>query len=71
MYVSAVKRSEDNTGLIVRIYETAGKATNFNINGDILPQPICDTITPWSVETYYLKDGETAWQKVLFTEYEN
>ncbi len=69
VYVSAIKRSEDNTGLIVRLYETAGKATSFNIGGDILPQPICDTITPWSVETYYLKDGENSLEKVLLTEY--
>lgn len=68
--VSAIKRSEDDSGMIVRVYETDGKQTPFTINGDVLPQPICDTITPWSVETYYLKDGETAWKKVLLTEYD-
>lgn len=70
VYVSAVKRSEDNTGLVVRVYETTGKETDFCASGDILPCPICDKITPWSVETYYLKDGEKAWKKVLLTEYE-
>lgn len=69
--VSAIKRSEDNTGLIVRLYETTGKKTVFIASGDILPTPICDTITPWSVETYYLKDGESSWKKVLFTEYDD
>lgn len=68
--VSAIKRSEDNTGLIVRIYETNGETTEFTASGDLLPCAICDTIKPWAVETYYLKDGANAWKKMLFTEYE-
>ncbi len=69
IFASAVKRSEDNTGLIIRVYEAEGKETKFTVSGDLLPLPICDTITPWSVETYYLSDGAKTWQKVLFTEY--
>lgn len=68
--VSALKRSEDNTGIIVRLYETEGKATHFNLSGDILPTVLTDTLKPWSVETYYFKDSEKVWNKVLFTEYE-
>ncbi len=67
--ISAVKRSEDNKGLIIRVYETEGKEAEFTVSGDLLPAKISDTITPWSVETYLLKDGEEKWQKVLFTEY--
>ena len=67
--VSAIKRSEDNTGLIVRVYEACGKATKFAIKGDLLPCHINDIVTPWAVETYYLKDGSNTWEKVLLTEY--
>jgi len=40
------------------------------VSGDLLPAPLTDTITPWSVETYYLADGTTDWKKVLLTEYD-
>lgn len=69
VFVSAVKRSEDNTGLILRVYEAEGKETNFSLKGDLLPKEICDTISPFAVETYFLKDGTNEWEKVLFTEY--
>ena len=69
VFVSAVKRSEDNTGLILRVYEAEGKETNFSLKGDLLPKEICDTISPFAVETYFLKDGTEKWEKVLFTEY--
>jgi alpha-mannosidase len=67
--VSAIKRSEDNTGLIIRVYETDGKETKFTASGELLGTTLSDTITPWAVNTYYLKDGATAFEKVLFTEY--
>ncbi len=68
--LSAVKRSEDGTGLVVRLYETTGKAAPVTVSGDILPVPLTDTVTPWSVETYYLADSASEWKKVLLTEYE-
>ena len=68
--LSAVKRSEDGTGLVVRLYETTGKAAPVTISGDVLPVPLTDTVTPWSVETYYLADSASEWKKVLLTEYE-
>ena len=68
--LSAVKRSEDGTGLVVRVYETGGQEAAYTISGDMLPVPLCDTITPWSVKTWYLADGETAWKEVLLTEYD-
>jgi len=36
----------------------------------MIPAELKDTITPWSVETYYLADGSKEWKKVLLTEYE-
>jgi len=67
--LSAIKRSEDNTGLILRVYETTGQKTSFTVSGDLLPSALADTITPWSVTTYYLADGSEAWKEVLLTEY--
>ena len=67
--LSAIKRSEDGTGLVVRLYETDGKEAKVTVSGDLLPVALTDTITPWSVETYYLRDGASAWEKVLLTEY--
>lgn len=68
--VSALKRREDGTGLIVRLYEIAGKTASVTVNGDVLPTPIKDIITPWSVKTYSLSDGESEWKEVLLTEYD-
>ena len=68
--LSAIKRSEDGTGLIVRLYETTGRETAVIVSGDLLPVSLTDTITPWSVETYYLADGAAEWKKVLLTEFE-
>ena len=68
--LSALKRSEDGKGTIVRLYEITGKEANVTVSGDVLPIELKDTITPWSVETYYLADGAAEWKKVLLTEYD-
>lgn len=66
--VSAVKRSEDNSGTVLRIYETDGRETDFTASGCVLPCPINGHIAPWSVQTLYCRDGSDTWQEVLFTE---
>ena len=68
--MSAIKRSEDGTGTILRVYEVTGKSASFTASGDVLPVPLCADITPWSVQTWYLADGETTWKEVLLTEYD-
>ncbi len=69
--LSAIKRSEDGTGIVVRAYETAGKgAKDTVISGPVLPVPLKATFTPWSCETYYLKDGSKRWKNVMMTEFE-
>ncbi len=68
--VSALKRSEDGKGIILRAYETNGKATKVRISGEVLPYPLETEYSPYSVQTYYLEDGSEIWKKVLFTEYE-
>ena len=67
--LSAVKRSEDGTGTVLRVYETVGAETVFTASGPVLPHPLTAKITPWSVQTWFCKDGQTAWEEVLLTEY--
>ncbi len=69
--VSAIKRSEDGKGLVVRIYETDGKTAKVTVSGDVLPASLETTLTPYSFETFYIADGTSEWKKVLLTEYEN
>jgi len=68
--LSALKHSEDGSGLILRVYETDGKECDFRACGDILSAPLTAKITPWSVQTYYLENGSNVWKEVLMTEYE-
>lgn len=67
--ISAVKRSEDNKGMVLRVYETDGRETEFTASGDMLPCTLTARISPWSVQTWLLEDGTTQWKPVLFTEY--
>ena len=66
--VCALKRSEDGTGTVLRAYETDGKEAVATFTGDLLPAPLTAKFTPWSINTYYLKDGDPAWREVLMTE---
>lgn len=68
--LSACKRSEDNTGLILRLYETDGRETDVTVSGDMLPVPLRVTFSPWSMRTYYLADQVEDWKEVLLTEYD-
>ncbi len=66
--LSAVKRSEDGKGMVIRLYETDGKETAVTVSGDMLPTALAATFTPYSVRTFYLADGEQEWKEVLFSE---
>ncbi|MBO4539008.1 MAG: alpha-mannosidase, partial [Clostridia bacterium] len=68
--VSAIKRSEDGKGLVLRAYETDGKETKAVLGGGLLPVPLAATFKPYSVDTYFLPDGEKEWKYVLMTEME-
>lgn len=68
--ISALKRSEDGNGTVIRLYETDGKQTACTVDGALLPQPLRTNMTPYSVNTYVLIDGETEWKEVLLTEFE-
>ena len=68
--VSAVKRSEDEKGLVVRLYETEGEKTSVTVKGGVIDTPLKAEITPFSFETYLLEDGKTEWKKVMLTEYD-
>lgn len=67
--LSACKPSEDGTGLVLRLYETDGRDTDVTVSGPLLPVPLHARFTPFSVNTYLLRNGESRWQEVLLTEY--
>lgn len=67
--LSAIKRSEDGFGTVIRLYETDGKNTEVTVSGAVMPATLKVNFTPYSVKTFYIKDNETEWQEVLFTEY--
>ena len=64
--VSAVKRSEDGTGYVVRAYECDGKPTETALAVNGLPV-LNASFGAYEVKTYLCKDG--VWEEVLFTEY--
>ncbi len=68
--LSACKKSEDGTGIILRLYETDGKETPVTISGDLIKTPLEVTFSPWSMRTYYLADNSEEWKEVLITEYD-
>jgi len=68
--VCAFKRSEDGTGVVLRAYETDGRETDVTVRGDLLPATLTAKFTPYSINTYYLSDGETQWREVMMTEYD-
>ncbi len=67
--VSAVKRSEDGTGFVLRLYEVEGKETTFTADGKLIPCPLVTRIAPNSVQSWFCKDGTDRWESLLFTEY--
>ena len=68
--ISALKRSEDGKGTVIRIYEIDGKRSDVVISGKLLPHSLKVEITPYSADTYYIEDGSDKWRKVLMTEFE-
>lgn len=67
--LSACKRSEDDTGRVIRLYEVDGKETEVIVSGALFPVSLKAAFTPYSVNTYYLPDGSDEWQEVMLTEY--
>ncbi len=68
--LSACKRSEDGSGMILRLYETDGRETDVTVSGDLVRVPLKATFSPWSMRTYYLSDSAEDWKEVLLTEYD-
>ena len=66
--LSAIKRSEDGKGLILRLYETDGNKSNVEISGDMLRLPLKADFSPFSVNTYFLADDADVWREVLISE---
>lgn len=67
--LSALKFSEDGSRLILCMHETDGKECEFRAACDVLPAPLQAQVTLWSVQTYYLKNGNDVWKEVLMTDF--
>ena len=65
--ISAVKKSEDGTGYIVRAYEVSGVPTKTTLRVGDLPV-LTANFGAYEVKTFFLKNK--AWEEVLFTEYQ-
>ena len=68
--VSAFKRSEDGSGLVLRAYETSGRDTAVCFSGSLLRKELFCEFTPHSVKTFILPDDSENWHEVLITEFE-
>ena len=66
LVISAVKKSEDGTGYVVRAYECDGMATTATIRVGNLPV-LEARFGGYEVKTFFLKGD--AWEEVLFPEY--
>jgi len=66
--LSALKESEDGSGLVLRAWECAGRDTEASFTGKLLPRSLNVSFTPWSVKTFLYR--ENCWREVDFTEYE-
>jgi len=67
--LSALKPAEDNSGLVLRLYETAGKKTTANISLPLCGRQFSVTLTPFQMETYFIPaDGTQEIRRILLTE---
>lgn len=67
--VSALKRSEDGAGWILRAYETDGTPQHACLSGALLPKSLEADFPAYAVKTFFLPDGGD-WREVLMTEFE-
>lgn len=68
--VSAWKEAEAGGGMILRAYETDGKAVEAEISGPLLPKALRAEFKPFSIQTYFLAEGSDSWKEVLLTEFD-
>lgn len=67
--VSAFKRAEDGQGLVLRAYETNGRAVDATFEGELLRAPIKAHFTPYEIKTLYLGDDGSV-REVLIPEWQ-
>ena len=68
--LSAIKRAEDGSGLVLRAYETDGTASTASFSGDLLKVPLNADFKPYEIKTFLLADDKKEWKEVLLTEFE-
>lgn len=68
--VTALKRAEDGQGLVIRAYETDGKAVDATLTGGLLRTPLTAHFTPHEIKTLYLPDDRDEWREVMIPEWD-
>lgn len=69
--VTALKRAEDGKGLIIRAYETDGRAAVATFAGGLLRTSLTAQFTPYEVKTLYLPDDRDEWREVMIPEWDD
>ena len=69
--ISALKRSEDGSGLVLRAYETDGcSGTVATFSGGLLSVPLTSEFSPYEIKTFINIDNTNIWKEVLLTEFD-
>lgn len=68
--VSALKKSEDGKGLVLRAYETDGKLITASFEGDLLGTRLSVDVAPYEIKTIYIDDETKEYKEVLLTEFD-
>lgn len=68
--VSALKRSEDQNGIVLRAYETEGKHASATFEGDLLGVRVMAEFSPYEIKTIYIDDNTKEYREVLLTEFD-
>lgn len=67
--VTAFKRAEDDKGMVLRAYETDGRAVDVTFDGGLLRTSVTAHFTPYEIKTLYLPDEGDA-REVMITEWD-
>jgi len=59
VHVGALKRAEDGDGLVVRLVETRGSATEARVEGPEGLPPIQTRLRPWEIQSWRWRSGQT------------
>ena len=69
--MTAIKRSENGKGDVIRAVEVQGKETQTSIYGAMVRGEIHTTFSPYEIKTFLKEDDADEWREVLLSEFED